>query len=280
MTVKEFVMRAANKILRPLGLQVRYTSDYGSLELYPGKSRPVVPKYVNIGAGVFYHPCWHNLDTPNDYYEKSQRGNLHISHDLTANAPLPFANDSLEVVYTSHVIEHVSDSDTARLFAEVYRCMKPGGVFRITCPDMDLEYAAYRRGDRSFWRWKNAYGIYNTSMEQCFLDHFATILTQTHPDRAVRKCSDEEIRDVFERFEKEEALNYLIGKIPADQDKRYAGDHVNWFNAAKLNRMLRAAGFGTIIDSRYGQSVCPILRNTLIFDNTAPDLSLYIECVK
>jgi hypothetical protein len=57
---------------------------------------------------------------------------------------------------------------------------------------------------------------------------------------------------------------------------------VNWFNVEKLRNMLVLSGFseGSVMDSRYGQSVCPLLRNTLIFDNTVPELSLYVECVK
>ncbi len=280
MDAKIFFTKAINKILKPAKLHLRSTNDYGSLDIYPEKSRPEVPKYINIGAGGFFHPYWHNVDTPNDYYRKSQRGNLHISYNLTSHAPLPFETNSLDVAYTSHVVEHISDSDVLYLFKEVYRCLQPGGIFRITCPDIDLEYEAYQRGDASFWRWKNAYGVFNTSTEQNFLDHFATILTKTHPDKTVRKYSDEEIRDVFDKYKKEDALNYFIGQIPLIKDKTYPGDHVNWFNMSKLNSMLKATNFNTIIDSRYGQSVCPMLRNTLIFDNTVPELSLYIECLK
>lgn len=280
MNTKIILSKGINKVLRPLGWQIISTKGYGSLEPYPETKRPSIPKYVNIGAGSFYHPYWHNVDKPNDYYKKSQRSNLHISHDLRAHVPLPFDSDSLEVAYTSHVIEHVGDLDVVHLFAEVHRCMKPGGIFRITCPDIDIEYEAYQRGDSSFWRWKSAYGNFNRSIEQKFLDHFATILTQTHPDKTVRKYSDEEIRDIFTRCGKEDALNYFIGRIPATTANDFPADHVNWFNMAKLDKMLKAANFSTIIHSKYGQSTCPILRNTMIFDNTVPELSLYIECVK
>jgi predicted SAM-dependent methyltransferase len=282
MKSKSTFIRAANKLLKPANLHLRATNDYGSLELYPDKSRPKTPKYINIGAGSFFHPYWHNVDTPNDYYRASQKGNLHISYDLTTHAPLPFESNSLEVAYTSHVVEHIGDSDVLFLFKEIYRCLRAGGLFRITCPDIDLEYDAYQRRDRSFWRWKNAYGKFNGSIEQNFLDHFATILTTTHPDKTTHKMSDEEVRDIFTKYKKEDALDYFIEKIPQHERKSYPGDHVNWFNVEKLRNMLVLSGFseGSVMDSRYGQSVCPLLRNTLIFDNTVPELSLYVECVK
>jgi len=106
-----------------------------------------------LAAGAFYHPYWHNLDTPNDFYASSQRGHLHIEHDLTSRQPLPFDTDSLKVVYISHVVEHISDEDVQYCFAEVYRCLQSGGFFRITCPDIDLEYDAYCRGDLTVWMW-------------------------------------------------------------------------------------------------------------------------------
>lgn len=280
MKIKKLTTKILNKALAPLKLELRILGDFGSLESYPVKARPSVPRYINIGAGSFYHPFWHNIDTPNDYYRNWQRGNLHISYDLKSHEPLPLEANTLDIAYTSHVIEHVSDIDVLYMFKEVWRCLKPGGIFRITCPDIDLEYEAYRRGDSSFWRWKNAYGTYNRSAEQNFLDHFATIFTETHPDTATRKFSDKEIRDVFDQYSKEDALNYFTNKIPPLIAKTYPGDHVNWFNKNKLTSMLIEANFKTIIDSRYGQSVSPLLRNTSIFDNTVPELSLYLECVK
>ena len=42
---------------------------------------------------------------------------------------LPFDSDSLECVYSMGVLHHVSD--TARAVAEVYRILKPGGVFAV-----------------------------------------------------------------------------------------------------------------------------------------------------
>jgi predicted SAM-dependent methyltransferase len=280
MSLKNISIRLANKLLKFGHLHLRSTNDYGSLDLYPDNSRPLVPRYINIGAGSFYHPYWHNVDAPNDYYKKSQGANVHIEYDLTSHSQLPLNTGSIDVAYSSHVIEHISDSDVLYAFEEIYRCLKYGGIFRVTCPDIDLEYAAYQRRDYSFWRWKNAYGLFNTSIEQNFLDHFATALTQTHPDSRTRKVSDDEVRDVFSRYSKEDALNHFIRLIPDHVKGTYAGDHVNWFNASKLASMLKTANFETIIESRYGQSICPFLRNTLIFDNTVPEVSLYFECVK
>jgi predicted acetyltransferase len=56
--------------------------------------------------------------------------------------------------------------------------------------------------------------------------------------------------------------------------------HINWFNAKKIETMLRVAGFRNIYESRYCQSKCSLMRNPRLFDFTVPDVSLYMECQK
>ncbi|QDH64225.1 MULTISPECIES: class I SAM-dependent methyltransferase [Pseudomonas fluorescens group] len=268
-----------NKFIHPLGLEINKIDKGTSTALYEDRKRPETPKYLNIGAGSFFHPYWHNLDNPNEYYKDDQKGNLNIQYDLTSHESMPLGDNTLEVAYTSHVIEHLSDDDVEFLFSEVYRCLKPGGVFRVTCPDMGLEYDAYIRGDVSFWKWPNAYGTYNTSIEQKFLDHFATALTDTHPASKI-KLSDREIREIFLNLPKAEAFDSIIGQIPKDIQKDHYGDHINWFDSEKVTRMLKASNFSEVYESKYLQSRCPILRNKALFDSTCPELSMYIECRK
>lgn len=269
-----------NMALSPLGVEVHKLDNGTDVSLYEEKIRPDTPLYVNIGAGAFYHPYWHNLDNPNEYYKNDQKSNLHIEYDLTSHLPIPLADNSIKVAYTSHVIEHISNEDVELLFREVYRCLQPGGIFRVTCPDMDLEYAAYIRGDASFWKWPNAYGVYNFSIEQKFLDHFATALTDVHPCKGHQKLSDLEVREIFTSLPKDEAFDCVVSKLPKEIQKDYCGDHINWFGTEKLMKMLRLANFSDVYESKYGQSHCPVLRNKVLFDSTCPELSLYIECRK
>ncbi len=272
--------KALNKMLNYLGLQITRVRSYGRLDIYPEKKRPEQPRYVNIGAGAFYHPYWHNLDIPNEYFASSQKDHIHINYDLTSLLPLPFADNTLHAVYISHVVEHIADEHVQYCFSEVHRCLQQGGFFRITCPDIDYEYDAYCRQDLSVWMWPTSWGSRSFSIEQRFLEHFATILTYNHPDTASRKYSDEEIRAVFSRLPKEEALDYFINQIPLESRPLYPENHVNWFNVSKLTTMLNKAGFENVYELRYGQSKSPFMRNTQLFDLTAPEVSLYLECQK
>ena len=50
---------------------------------------------------------------------------------------IPFGSDSIDVVYHSHVLEHL-DKDIAEIFLmEVKRVLKPGGIHRIVVPDFE-----------------------------------------------------------------------------------------------------------------------------------------------
>lgn len=42
---------------------------------------------------------------------------------------LPFRDESVDVIYSHHVIEHLPDLPTH--FRELHRVLKPGGVFRV-----------------------------------------------------------------------------------------------------------------------------------------------------
>lgn len=118
------------------------------IDKYPTAIRPSVPRYLNIGAGTWRHPMWHNLDNPRDDYSKSRHADL--SFDLTSGGPWPIEDSSLDLIFSSHTIEHLNDKFVGDLCREAYRCLRPGGIIRLTTPDMDLYASAYERRDRSF----------------------------------------------------------------------------------------------------------------------------------
>jgi SAM-dependent methyltransferase len=64
-----------------------------------------------------------------------------LVHDLSKGIPFPTA--SIDVVYHSHLLEHL-DRDVARTFMrEVFRVLRSGGIHRIVVPDFELVSRAY-----------------------------------------------------------------------------------------------------------------------------------------
>ncbi|RNJ61508.1 MAG: class I SAM-dependent methyltransferase [Porphyrobacter sp. IPPAS B-1204] len=56
-----------------------------------------------------------------------------IPHDARAN--LPFADDSVAGFQSQDVFEHVEREKIPAIFDDIYRCMRPGAVFRLSLPD-------------------------------------------------------------------------------------------------------------------------------------------------
>jgi SAM-dependent methyltransferase len=56
-----------------------------------------------------------------------------IPHD--ARAALPFADDSVAGFQSQDVFEHVEKEMIPGIFDDIYRCLRPGALFRLSLPD-------------------------------------------------------------------------------------------------------------------------------------------------
>lgn len=117
---------------------------------------------VNLGCGTSIAPGWINLDnSPNLKLSKiplarwtlNKIGLLSKAHykvkwskeiqyrELTKS--LPFKESSVDFIYTSHFLEHLSFLDAEKLLKEVYRVLKPSGIARIIIPDLRFYIIQY-----------------------------------------------------------------------------------------------------------------------------------------
>lgn len=73
--------------------------------------------------------------------------------DVWANLidPLPFRDNTVDVFYSHHVIEHLPDRLLVTHFREMYRCLKPGGMFRVGGPNGDAAIRKFLEGDSSWF---------------------------------------------------------------------------------------------------------------------------------
>lgn len=251
-------------------------------------------RFYNIGAGNFSHPCWTNVDYFNDWYKTNSKFlEKGIHYDLFSLQPLPLEENSAELLYTSHTVEHIRNQEAEYLFSEAFRVLKTGGIFRLTMPDIDLHYTAYRRNDYDFFYWREWYAspekyskifinrsLMETSIEQLFLYQVASSVSEIHSDGVPQRIGDAEFRALLNKHSMGEALDICLKNADVEIQKKYPGNHINWWNAEKAAKMLKDAGFSTVYKSGYGQSASPVLRNTDFFDSTHPKMSLYIEAVK
>jgi predicted SAM-dependent methyltransferase len=56
---------------------------------------------------------------------------------------LPFADGAVDVVYSSHMLEHLSRTEARSFLAECRRVLRPGGTLRLVVPDLERFVRSY-----------------------------------------------------------------------------------------------------------------------------------------
>jgi SAM-dependent methyltransferase len=239
-------------------------------------------RFINIGAGLFWHRYWTNVDYATDWYAGHQKHNF-VNYDLTKCAPLPFESNSIEIAYTSHTIEHVHNDAVENLFREAYRTLVPGGVFRITCPDADLFWRTIVLRQRAYWKWREPwFSAAGAAPETVTTEDFVVreIATERSPYVPIggHKVSGAEAAAQARQRDASAFFDWLVE--PCVFRPEAPGYHINWWTYEKCMLLLDMAGFKTIYRSSRGSSLAPPLQNLRHFDSTFPQMSLYVEAVK
>jgi predicted SAM-dependent methyltransferase len=73
----------------------------------------------------------------------------YLRHDSTE--PYPVEDESFEWAYSEHFIEHLSPEDGIAWLAEVHRVLRPGGLVRVSTPDLALYARAYVEAAHPFY---------------------------------------------------------------------------------------------------------------------------------
>lgn len=128
---------------------------------------------LNIGCGpaVFSGKNWENLDRedisqylthimyapfdgmPPQQIELAKKvrenGVCFKVKDLTQGFP-EYQDNSVDLIYSGQCVEHLPPRNQLPSFLkECHRMLKPGGILRITTPDLDLLIQAYLKGEMS-----------------------------------------------------------------------------------------------------------------------------------
>lgn len=99
-------------------------------------------------------------------YRKGTNGwiTIDLSHECDLYWDLrhgiPFADSSVDAVYSSHLFEHLPYPDGQRLMKEARRVLKPGGSFSIVVPNARLyveHYMGLRQLPDEYFLWEPAF---------------------------------------------------------------------------------------------------------------------------
>lgn len=90
--------------------------------------------YLNLGCGHRFHSAWTNVNFV------STDENV-LAYDITQR--IPFPDVSFDVVYHSHLLEHLSRQQAEFLIRECYRVLRPKSVLRVVVPDLEQIVRTY-----------------------------------------------------------------------------------------------------------------------------------------
>jgi SAM-dependent methyltransferase len=182
-------------------------------------------------------------------------------HDLSRG--IPFGDSSVDVVYHSHVLEHL-DRPVAQAFQrEVLRVLRPGGIQRIVVPDLEhlcrnyLTHLAAARSDPRRDRGHDAF--------------VAELLEQSVRREAHGTSLQRPLRRKLE--------NWILG------DARRRGETHQWmYDEINLRDLVTSAGFREARRMSFNRSLIPDWERTALDRNDDggeyKPFSLYLEAVK
>jgi predicted SAM-dependent methyltransferase len=105
---------------------------------------------LNLGCGSVRPSGWINTDSSlnahlqrvpmlgkalHKAFKTVEYNNNNVVY-MNLNKRWPHKNDSVDIVYASHLFEHLTFGSAELFLNESERCLKPGGVIRIVVPDL------------------------------------------------------------------------------------------------------------------------------------------------
>lgn len=140
--------------------RVRVPKDMSSVRLNLGCGLAVAQGWINVDGSLNaliaglprrFHGIAYRMTGASRYYTKDEYcrllGNhIFVHHDLAFG--IPFDDNTVDFVYSSHFLEHLYRADAQRILQESFRVLKPGGTIRVSVPDLEYAVSLYHAGKR------------------------------------------------------------------------------------------------------------------------------------
>jgi len=227
----------------------KFNTLYRRLILSGGIFRKLIrkswsPKKVNLGDRNRNFVCW-GWETA-DITDADYVLNFH-------EPKLPLDNSSCSAIYSSAMIEHISDESVSKLFSEIYRVLNMGGSFRVVCPDLDKAIRAYKEDDLYYFL-SNSMWLFNSikqgalPKESLSLHNNVIRVLASYIETGGGPIADKKVfEEKFAELDKYEFAKWCVSLLNKDKITKDTNlGHINAFDFSKLERMLYAAGFSKV----------------------------------
>lgn len=211
---------------------------------------------VNLGSGRRNWRHWICFDEIQDEAVSFFR--------FSETADLPLPAESVDLVYTSHFLEHVRDAVAKQVVADAFRVLKEDGVLVVKIPDFDNFVASFRKRDEESFigvgieqvihSWPSR-GI-SDSLHNRFAMMFCGFwddqwgqhytLSLVSEDRAgfhgPPKLTNRQLEDIVARASGPHAIAARLRKIAENQGASNF-NHLNAWGRSEMENLLVKAGF-------------------------------------
>ena len=184
-----------------------------------------------------------------------------LVHNLSKG--IPFEDNSVDVVYHSHLLEHLDRDVAERFVLEVKRILRPGGIQRIVVPDLERLCRSYL-----------------AHIEACSVSD----AEQNRHDIYVEQIIEQSVRrEAYGSSQQRRWLRSMENRVLGDARKR--GETHQWmYDQVNLRALLLRAGFTAVEKRDCGTSGIPDWnRYGLDLNDRGGEYkegSLYMESVK
>jgi hypothetical protein len=224
--------------------------------------------YLNIGGGpTFAYPFWENLDSavgplnPKPFY-------------FGPDIPLPFKGHSLDLVYTSHAVEHLDDATVAMILSEAHRILWPGAPILVKIPDFDATLEEARIGDSGFFRdewwnfgactptYKNRSNVVDSVISRAAIV-FCSYWNEQYGDVFAKydvsapgayhgpvPVGDAELARIMREYSPHEAAAVMKRRVRDIEKDQITWNHQNAWGAEEMSALLASNGFEMISTDR------------------------------
>lgn len=85
---------------------------------------------IHIGPGEFDDPRYINVDARRAWH-------VHVVGTLEEFGQ-KFPQDYADLIYGCHILEHIAYANVPKVLAQLYDCLKPGGILRLSVPNFSV----------------------------------------------------------------------------------------------------------------------------------------------
>lgn len=226
-------------------------------------------KKINLGCGPKGHDDWINVDWGilaimhrfRPFEKVLLKLNL-FPEGFNVNWPknlklhnckkgLPYQNDSIDYIYSSHFLEHLKKFQAEKIIVECQRVLKPGGVLRISVPDLELLATKYVQKDAAYF------------------DNIEEIITSKNGNSATL-LGDVLVSNFYpQHFKNKPTFSARVMNI-------FARPHLWMFDYESLQELLSKHGFRNIEKKTFQDGRVP----NIDFLDGFPEMSLFVEAEK